>query len=218
MKKQRTLEATTKVGDIYTDAAGRYELEPMCGTSIDRVCQTACLWAQINRKMIALKFNDIELVATPETQAADLHQAYHDESERRHREYIASPKGIRAAQEAAANTIKQQARVDEVVKNLPGAIASPRMTLGLLCQLADAALTTTTCDYGKLADVLETAWVANAHVGKSPEEIKADRSVMAEYIVGQAIACLRRNMPPHPIIEKFTEEWRQLGKTPATAN
>lgn len=69
-----------------------------------------------------------------------------------------------------------------------------------------------TLDYALIrylpATKLEVAgYEDNAEVGKSPREIQADKSMMARYIVGQAINNLRIDMPIHPIASKFASDY-----------
>ena len=59
-----------------------------------------------------------------------------------------------------------------------------------------------------LARTLEmSGWAQDDCVGMRPERISGDRSLMARYIMGQVIACLRSGMPPYPIVKKFVAEY-----------
>lgn len=60
-------------------------------------------------------------------------------------------------------------------------------------------------DEAALAVKLESAgYFENAEVGRSPDEIKSDKSMLARYLVGQAISNLRKGNPIQPVATVFT--------------
>ena len=68
-------------------------------------------------------------------------------------------------------------------------------------------------DKQALVEKLESfGYVANMHVIHDENKDAADnwdRKTLGEYIVGQAINCLKHKMPPHPVIEKFAKEFME---------
>jgi hypothetical protein len=76
------------------------QYEPCPGCNIAEACKEAVAMAMNENLNVTFDFNGIELTAAPSSNPAALAQSYFDESDRRHREYIASPE-YKARQEEA---------------------------------------------------------------------------------------------------------------------
>jgi len=96
----------------------------MAGNFISEACKEAVAMAMNENCNVTFDFNGIELTATPSSNPAALAQSYSDESDRRLREYIASPE-YKARQEEAER--KERERKASVAAVLAG--APDRMTL-----------------------------------------------------------------------------------------
>ena len=94
--------------------------EPSAGESINETADQMVTLARTGGGTVTATFNDIELHATPTTDAASIVAFYTGECDRRRREYEASPKGQRHAAEAAAYRAKAAAAAAEGI--LPFAI------------------------------------------------------------------------------------------------
>ncbi len=65
--------------------------EPMAGETIEQASRAACEMAREHRCRVEVSFNDLPVVALPDSDPAALATAYRAECERRHAEYLASP-------------------------------------------------------------------------------------------------------------------------------
>jgi len=122
--------------------------------------------------------------------------------------YRNSPEGKKAAQEAKARKFYCQAEVDRLLTFIPRQLDELVPWLAHFSEVADH-VGVDFC-YTSLASKLEAyGYAESAHVTKDKEAAKRwTRKQLGEYIVGQAIHCLRFNMPPHPLTQMFAEQYR----------
>jgi hypothetical protein len=61
----------------------------------------------------------------------------------------------------------------------------------------------------KVKSALEKAGYVNKEfTGKA--FVRDDKRIMGRYIVGQAINCMTNGMPPHPVLGRFAQEYREM--------
>jgi hypothetical protein len=99
-------------------------IETHAGEMITNVCQRAVAMAKAGQCDVEFQFNDQTLLATPESDAALIVQAYHQECERSNLAYLASPEVAARRLEAATKEEARKAKVAEILK-----YAQPSMTL-----------------------------------------------------------------------------------------
>ena len=95
----------------------RYESTP--GNHISTACKEAVEMARQNSCNVEFDFNEITLIATPETDPAALAQSYSDECDRRHRAYVASPENKARQEEAERKERERKAKVEAVLADAP---------------------------------------------------------------------------------------------------
>ena len=199
---------TTNAGEIRQLPSGEYQFEPWAGVRISRACDAAAAWATEHGQQVLMQFNGICCVATPGASGEQVEAAYVEETDRRARAYRASPAYAAAQARDRAEVARCQQQVDAIIAELPTVLNDAQKLVDCLCRLSDAGdRVGVKCDHKAAAEILERAWTRDDCVGMSPETIRANPRLMARYIVGQAIDCLRRHMPPHPMIRTFAEQY-----------
>jgi len=85
-------EATAaEIKDALTPR-GALTYEPMAGENVKDTARAIAAMASENNARVTAKFNDVELTANPGDDAAAIAKSYMDEVQRRHDEYVNSPK------------------------------------------------------------------------------------------------------------------------------
>ena len=182
--------------------------DPPAGTHIRRACAESVKLANECNEPVPIKFNDIDLIANPGDDPSALEVEWNRKSAERHQEYIKSDAykdyQEKRRREASAN----QFIVDTLISGLPNVdteAAWMRWASDLAGAADDCAVK---LDHRGVADVLTgRGWIMNQHVGRKPEEIESNKTIMSQYIMGQVIECLRMGMPPRPITQTFVEKY-----------
>lgn len=183
---------------------------PLAGEHIKQACTRAIFIARSNEEDCGFKFNDIALIATPDSTVEQLEKLFFDEMDRAHQEYEASPKGI-AAMAQRQEEVKQR---QEAVSRLACADIEEMSMDEVIAWLKEFTHAADDIEVRKplktITQLLEAAgFEANAHVGKEPGWFNT-RQRMGEYVVGQAMECMKRGMPPHPICLTFCKKYEAL--------
>jgi hypothetical protein len=173
---------------------------------------------------IAFEFNGINLLAKSNSNAADLCAQYDREVNAAAEEYHNSAKGIAERQRREQQIADRNVEIQRLCKSLPSVMAAstPAFLDGLMEWLRDFATAADdiAIEWDKCAPVPDgMKWVMrqfqdngftdNQHIGKGPEWF-CTRDRLGEYIIGQAINCLKSGMPPHPITLTFIEKYFAL--------
>lgn len=98
--------------------------ESVVGSHISEECKNAVAMAKNENCNVEFDFNGIAMTATPESDPDSLATRYHEESQRRHDAYIASPEYKRQQEEGARKERERRAKADAIL-----AYAPERMTL-----------------------------------------------------------------------------------------
>jgi hypothetical protein len=183
--------------------------EPHLGQDISDACRKAIALANKNGSPVAFRFNDVDMVVSPGEGARTACDRWRAESERQAEAWRNSPKGKRAAAESEARRLEAQRETDRLIADGPRVV-----TDGLAAVVRWCAKLSMSADHNginweprRAATMLIAAgYRENAHVGQPPEAFRDNRQMMGEYIIGQAINCLKRGMPPHPMTEHFAKE------------
>lgn len=184
--------------------------EPSPGIHIREACKEAASKAINNNSEVEFEFNGIKVRATPQSSPASLEADWDAQMESSRKAYKESPE-YAEAQERRAEAVKSSQNVvncfmDGIEQVL--ATCSTDSLLKYVVPFVEAAdHVAVTFDQAKLADMLEHyGYKDGMHVGK-PQEAFNDKEMMAQYIMGQVVSCLRRGMPPHPITNSFIEKY-----------
>lgn len=187
---------------------------PSVGTHIDQACQEAVALAVEKKQDIAFKFNDVELSATQWSKPETIAKCYDAITKRRRKEYWASPEGIAAAKERRDAVAARQSAVDGLLYKLPKVLKSVSLDKAMKWLQSFQPPSDDVDVKLNRRDVAKTfiafGYAENEHVGNPPEWFNT-RERMGRYVIGQAINCLNRGMPPHWRTLHFCKEYFKLG-------
>jgi len=154
-------------------------------------------------------FNEIELRATASDTPDQIVAKWDRDFEARAEAYRKSPAGIKAAQESEHRRRAAQAKHDEMIAKLPSLDMMDReAVLDWLCAFQEPS------DHVGVIVKRDTVvshfesfgYKANANCGDDYDGNHIGNSYI--YLVGQALAGLKDGPAIHPILHKFTAEWK----------
>ena len=210
-----------------------FDYEPMAGEHILKSCSGAIKIANEQSLPVRFKFNGIVLVARSDSKPETLAEKYHADSDKRFEKYQKTKKyRVQIAKRNAEIKFKEVEikklfdRLDLIIKknfldkvvseNLKGRLPiNTEKNQGELLDWLDkftplADDIEIKFDRAALASKLEEAgFIENESVGMNPGWFDT-REKMARWILGQVINCLKKGMPPHPIMTSFIEKYREL--------
>ena len=94
-------------------------LETYGGNHIATVCKNAVEKAIAENCHVEFDFNGQKITASPDSNPDQMVQSFSDECDRRHREYIASPKYKARQEEAARKERERKAKVEVILADAP---------------------------------------------------------------------------------------------------
>ncbi|MEZ0262543.1 MAG: hypothetical protein ACAH80_16180 [Alphaproteobacteria bacterium] len=186
--------------------------EPQCGDGIDECIATSIKEAKALGEPITLHFNDNVLKITGESKAAAVKKEKDEQSRKRWEAYKKTPAYAKAQAREKAERERDQKKIDELMASLDGALAKGiGAAVGWMKDYAAVADNITLkTDHGTvLKKVLAAGYKEDAHVGEH-EKLKENYAAAGEYIMGQAIACMKEGFAPHPITGKFAAEFARI--------
>lgn len=181
--------------------------EPDVGMHITHAVDQALALATRLRSPVTFSFNDIPVTVQLGDMRETILKNWEQAFQQRIVAYRQSEAGRQAARDAEIRRLRAQAATDELMAQLPDCLNSLESAVRWCAKLSNAAdHVGVYWEPGVAADALEMAgYKLNAHVGESRETLEASRQLLGEYLIGQAISCLRGGMPPHPVIATFAE-------------
>lgn len=181
---------------------------PQCGENIEDACKAALSMSMESGESVDFTFNDVTLIANPKGTISELLNAWEGQSEALRQKYLQSKEYRDYQIKRKKEVAQKQKKVDDIIDVLPFIIKDELRLMICIRDLADNADDVDVkLDYANLADILEKAGhIENIHVG-APKEWFHEKKIMAEYIVGQVINCLKMNMPPMPVTVRFCNEY-----------
>lgn len=181
--------------------------ETPLGVHIDTCCTDAITLACKLRRRVIFDFNGIKIKVVQSSTSTDLVKFYQTEQARHQEAYLKSDeyKQVQVAQEA--NRLSLQKKVDELMLELKSLVITDDTAVKWVGDFADV---NDHCgikyDKGEIISILkEAGYRANAAVGNM--DCKVIPYLAAAYIVGQAMDCLYKGMPIHPILAKFRDDY-----------
>lgn len=191
------------------------------GSSIDWCVQECVAKARSSGENVTLlNFNGVDVICTPTTTVEEALKSWRDGMDRNAETWRNSPEGKRAAQEAEERAINAQRQVDRLLAQLEdfGDAVATDILITWLAEFSEHAdhIAVKYDRNGLIAKLESFGYKANAHVAKTEKEKKAvknwKRQTMAEYIIGQAISCMKSGMSPHPnLTPRFAQEYAEMG-------
>lgn len=195
---------------------------PSCGEHVSITAQSATTLAKENGCCVKTWFNEVCLYATPKKSPKTIEWEYLVALGQKHEAFRLSKRGQYLERNAKEFLAKAQDSVSAAIKSLPGLIHANNLDhlMGWMHSFAhhsdiigvdiDKAAGLKTGGYEWLAVLFESnGYKENHNVGNPPEWF-CTKERMGQYIIGQAIACFRRGMPPHTVTFRFIEEYYKL--------
>ena len=184
-------------------------MEFLAGERIEVACTRLATAANVGDTVYSASFNGIDLLAAPGISAESLVQYYHEESDRQHQAYLASPQGKADAIAAQIRRDSMQRDVDALMLKLPTVHGHADVLEWLAAFAIVADHTGVNKDYATVLDRLRMlAYEANANTGNA--YAGNDRDNVARYIVGQAMDYMQKGLPPHSVLIRFVAEWQKM--------
>jgi hypothetical protein len=176
---------------------------------INDACKEAVEMAKRERANVSFSFNEIELVAAPDSDPGELAGGFSVATQRRYEAYQESPEGKQAATDRANEIKRKQDEHDALVCGLNTAIGTGQDAIMAWLrpfQEASDDIGVKT-DFPAVIALFEAAgYQANENTDLPRDHYNA-RPVMGRYIIGQAIACMKSGLPPHQITHTFVEKY-----------
>lgn len=186
--------------------------EPMGGERIEHACHEATRLAKRHRRLCRFSFNDVHLIAAPKKSPFTLEWEWAWTQERERSAWRNSKAGQEEERRNLAEISAKQGQADFLITDLPNACKAGMDKL-MLWLSAFAEITDrigVSFDHAWVIALLESdGFKENAHVGRKPQDFNT-RKIIGEYIIGQAINCMRMGMPPHPMTITFVERYFKL--------
>jgi len=188
--------------------------EPLAGSHITKACDEAIGLAKESGNPVSFKFNDIALRVLPDDQSSVLVARWQSLLDDRQRAYRESPAGRKAAAERAETVKRKQVELDSCVEALPKILRADNHLNALVYWLVEivepADDVDVAWDSAAVADRLIAAgYSENEYAGHEPEWFNS-RERMGRYLLGQAINCMKKGLPPHSITLSFAQKYFAL--------
>ncbi len=190
-------------------------IDTLPGDHLSSVIRKAIGVADSFETKVGFTFNGARIIVvkgdTVETVETEVQRQWNAQSAA----YAASPAGIRAkhdAQQRLSNAVLTHAACMAALPMICGKarIDEPELMDWLAIYAAAADHVDVQCDYPRVLELLAKAgYFANHNCGLDRSEYDKP-SIMASYIIGQAMDCMQKGMPPHPITISFIEKYRAL--------
>ena len=183
--------------------------EPMAGARIDREITRIIAMAKETGEDVTMMFNGVPLVAQPTSDAAELSDAYNATMQKKHEDYINSPKGKRDTEKARLRKVKAQATIDAALNALPALdFTDVGALLNWLSYIQDATDCMGIDKHGDeiVAVFHKHGYLSNVNIGKDFNGEDADN--FACYLIGQALDGLRSVGAIHHVFQTMFEQWK----------
>lgn len=193
--------------------ADLYLYEPRCGQHFSQAAEKSLEISKALGTLVYFHFNGTEVVVdhTKDT-LKHIHNQFNSKREAARAEYenSAEYKAYKIARDAevASNNIKIAAMVDDLPNVLKAGEASTMNWLKDYTVLADDS--SVDGKFDKVIEFLTKAGYSEKDSSYDRETTKVTANVMARYIAGNALSCMKDGMPPHPVLEKFVGQYFEL--------
>lgn len=154
-------------------------------------------------------FNDIELRADIGTTAGDIVAEYHRLHNERAKSWFKSQEGrafskeLRQRTEQAQNSSNRYMSLLSIID-----FSSLESVIEWLVGIARSIdRIDVSCDKQRIVDAFESHGFMS-DVNCYDKFDAEDRENVARWIIGQALADLKRNNAPHPVLQQFAEDWK----------
>lgn len=193
-----------------------HKMDFTCGTHISEACVKAVDMANQLHDAVEFEFNGIP-ISVGEMETADVVEIrWIVESDKRQEAYRQSPeykaqKDRRKIEVAYKQKIVRRLEEDSMTIPIQNELEWLEWAVNL-AKFADDVVVYFH-PHSLALTLQQRGWVRNAHVTDSEdvkEQMKKDKTMMAQYIMGQVVSCLDNGMLPHQVVIRFVEEYRAI--------
>jgi len=196
-------------------------IETWPGSHIDQACQCASNLARLKNSPVCFDFNGANVVVAPGGEPVEnIRQRWRDEMTSQHNEWNNSKEGRAYWRNQKATLRRRQKRHDVLMERLPLVIFDSNALVNWCVQFSRPTdYIGVKTDLTSVVNMIEWAgWKPDAHIETEGETgmkqwLGTNKGAMAQYIIGQALSCMHRGYGPHPIINKFSKEYRKMKGT-----
>lgn len=187
----------------------KVEMAARPGDSIYNLAKKAVEMANERQEIVWFDFNGEQIHAAPGDEAQALIDAWEDRQDLARRKYRASPAYVKAQTERAQEARANQAEVNQLLLELDGALAGGlHATLLWLARFAGPAdRVDVLIPHARLAAKLSRIAPAQTSVGREDLDQPGNERDAALWVIGQIVAYLEGEMPPHPMLGEFAKKY-----------
>lgn len=184
---------------------------PTAGETIEYATKEAWRLSVRSGQDVCFNFNGIAIQVQPHSMIAETVGAFFSENRRRAEEYRNSPEGKAASVARESEIASKDKRLNVMVADLPSTLRlGTTRTMDWLAEYAFLADDIgVDGDYKEVIQLLQKAGYSEDDSSFDYEKTTITPDVMAKYIAGNAINCMKGNLPPHPAMtRKFVDEYK----------
>lgn len=184
---------------------------PSPGTSIDFAVRYALNLARVKNRPVHFIFNDIKMKAHKRLSEKHLAGQWRDRLSASSVRYWSSSEGLAYKKQRAEEIEEKQLRIDTLMRTLPTLKRNLNHLMIWLQEFTEVAddVGVRFSPSNVIAELESEGYIANQHVGHV-EQWFDSRIRVGQWLVGQALACLHKGMPPHPVASRFIDQYFAL--------
>ena len=192
---------------------GVYYLQAEIGSSIESVCADVVQLAKRVKSKVVIDFNGVEIAATHNDSTESLAGVYKKINDERNKIWQESEEKRKSDVEALEAIALVQCNVDKKIADLDVLLASSNeaQLIKWIGEFAEInGYSKLVFDKRKLASKFEKAGYSDNEGPGKGVDIRLSKEKVARYIVGQAINCLRCDLPLHSKLVEFARQYSDL--------
>lgn len=182
------------------------------GQHINNAISTAIALSIKNIDTVLFCFNGIEVTVTPDDVVDDVFARWEAGRAAASDAWRKSPVGIASAKRSAEHLAQCQSDHDRLMEMLP-TVVHDEAALMQWCQdfsMAADHIGVVGQNFPRAVVLMHDAgWRRGAHVGKPKSDFENPK-ILAEWVIGQAMECMNRRLPPHGITEEFVTQYKKM--------
>jgi hypothetical protein len=204
-----------QINMIKSHTVDSIEMGVFAGDSIGNTCKEAVSMCAASGKNVWFDFNGVKVEVTPSTTSEQALQFWNTEFERRRDEYRRSPEYKEYQRKAKERANLAQQKINSLILKFPDALKTQQRLCKWFDEFTEPA---DHCDVTYdaafiIKNVEDAGYTANmCCVDDSMSEdakkthkklLGSSRIMFGNYLIGQALSCMKKGMGPHPVFRTF---------------
>lgn len=198
-------------GGVVVDVHGGIGIDLIARESVDYLRSGYA--AELQHDKVQFSFNGIPIVVTSADSVGDVCNRYSKACDDASTAYRKTDKYKREAAKQAERDDRDQATINELHKSMAKDFKTQADTIRWLAKFTEVA------DNNRIVSVVSAVLMALSDAGyKRNDCVGLDKAqytnpdTMGRWIIGQAMECMSKGLPPHSILLKFAGEYKELIK------